>query len=206
MESIDDLPVRDAPKFHSPAATQRRKPRLIVAGKGRHGKDTVCELLREHFAMSFTSSSEACNEIVMFPLLKQKYGYATARECFDDRANHRAEWYDAIAEYNGGCASRLSREIFAKYDVYCGIRSRDEFLAAKKEGLFDLAVWVQADARVGAGSETSASITLTQADCDMVLDNNGTPGDLVRLIPLVVLEADRRVYAQSLGPRRDLTC
>jgi hypothetical protein len=32
--------------------------------------------------------------------LKEKYGYADEEECYADRHNHRAEWYDAICAYN----------------------------------------------------------------------------------------------------------
>jgi hypothetical protein len=32
------------------------KPKLLVIGHGRHGKDTVCEMLRDHYGYTFESS------------------------------------------------------------------------------------------------------------------------------------------------------
>lgn len=144
--------------------------KFVVTGLGRHGKDTVCEILRDERGLSFTSSSWFCAR-VLFPQMREKYGYASSQECFDDRHQHREEWYQAISNYNKDDTVRLSREIFAEVDVYCGIRSRAELLAAKAAGLVDAVVWV-------AGSETSASITITREDCDFVLNNDGTLEDL----------------------------
>jgi hypothetical protein len=180
------------PDFAAPDSKPRR-PRIMVAGKGRHGKDTVCDFMRQMFGMTVTSSSWFCASRVMFPLLRAKYNYATEYECFADRANHRAEWFNGIAAYNAGDSARLTREIFEEHDVYCGIRGREEFLAAKKEGLFDFAVWVQADARVGAGSETSDSITVTAADCDAVIDNNGSVAALRSQILPVLCAAQNSI-------------
>jgi len=69
-------------------------PKLLIIGHARHGKDTLAELLRDTFELKFVSSSQAASDIFIFDELKDKYGYTTPEECFEDRVNHRAEWYD----------------------------------------------------------------------------------------------------------------
>ena len=60
----------------------------------------MAEMLRDKFGMTFESSSQAAADIFLYDLLKDKYGYNTPEECFEDRMNHRAEWYEAICDYN----------------------------------------------------------------------------------------------------------
>jgi hypothetical protein len=43
--------------------------------------------------------------------LKVKYGYKTSEECFEDRVNHRSEWYDMICEYNLNDKAKLAKGI-----------------------------------------------------------------------------------------------
>lgn len=151
-------------------------PKLVVTGLARHGKDTVCELLKES-GFRFVSSSAYCAEQLVFPRLKEKYGYETPEECYEDRANHRKEWYAIISGYNEGDPARLSREIFTTNDIYCGLRNREELEAARAAGLVDCVLWVEANQRVGE-TETRESITITPADCDKVVSNNGTVEEL----------------------------
>ena len=37
------------------------KLKLLVIGHGRHGKDTVCEMLRDSYGYTFESSSKFCS-------------------------------------------------------------------------------------------------------------------------------------------------
>lgn len=74
--------------------------RLLIIGPARHGKDTLAETMRDNFGLNFKSSSQACSDIFIFNELKDKYGYTTPEECFEDRLNHRAEWYQLICGYN----------------------------------------------------------------------------------------------------------
>lgn len=144
-----------------------RLPRLMVCGYGRHGKDTFCEMLEP---LKFVSSSMFVAEKAVFPYLSKQYGYATVEECYDDRANHRAEWHHLIRNYNREDRAKLARELYQEYDVYCGIRWHEEFYAARDEGLFDLAIWVDASGRLPA--EGKDSITVTKEMCDIIIENN----------------------------------
>ena len=65
-----------------------RLPKVLVLGYARHGKDTVCDIIKEEYGFTFRSSSEFCAEHVVHPAMRSEYD--TWQECFADRHNHRA--------------------------------------------------------------------------------------------------------------------
>lgn len=152
--------------------------KLLVVGHGRHGKDTVSEYLQKKYGLTFASSSYVCAEKVIFPVLAPLYGYWSVLECFDDRQNHRSEWYDLIHAYNEQDHSKLGREIFSSYNIYCGLRNAKEMLAMKIKNVYDCAIWV--DRSEHLPPEDSSSMTITPDMCDVIIDNNGTLEDLYR--------------------------
>jgi len=148
--------------------------KLFVIGHGRHGKDTVAEYIQKNYGLTFESSSMFCAEHVVTPWLKDLgITYNSLEECYADRSNHRQEWYEAIRSYNKDDEAKLSRAIFAKYDMYVGIRSRIEFLEARY--LSDLSIWVEASERHPAIDPTCK---ILRGDCDVAVDNNGTEPEL----------------------------
>ena len=151
-------------------------PKLLVIGHGRHGKDTVCEYLNKHMRFDFKSSSKFCSERFIFDMLKDRYGYANEEECYADRHDHRAEWYNAICDYNLPDAARLGREIFAAHDIYCGLRNKKEFHAMKNTKVFDYAIWVDRSDHLPV--ESKDSMSLEQWMADFTIDNNGTLEEL----------------------------
>ena len=154
----------------------KMKLKLLVIGHGRHGKDTVCEILGNEYGYSFESSSRFCSKLFIFNDLKEKYGYVDEEQCYADRHNHRAEWYDAICDYNVPDPARLGREIFHAHDIYCGLRNKKEFHAMKNSGVFDYAIWV--DRSDYLPPENKNSMSLEQWMADYTIDNNGTLDDL----------------------------
>lgn len=147
--------------------------RLLVTGHARHGKDTVCGIIRNAFGLTFTSSSYFVAEKAVRPYLAERgLFYATLEECYADRINHRAKWHDAIHAYNTPDLARMGRELFAQYDMYCGLRNRKEFLAIRAEKLFDVSVWV--DRIRHHPPEPHDSMQIRQDDCDLIIDNNTT--------------------------------
>ena len=152
------------------------KLKLLVIGHGRHGKDTVCDLLRDKYAYSFESSSQFCSKLFIYNDLKDKYGYANEEECYADRHNHRAEWYDAICDYNVPDPARLGREMFNAYDIYCGLRNKKEYHAMQNTEVFDYAIWI--DRSDYLPLESKDSMSLEQWMADYTIDNNGTLEDL----------------------------
>jgi len=154
--------------------------KLLIVGHGRHGKDTVSEILNKISGLRFESSSMHCAQEVLFPMLKDKYGYTTVSECFNDRHNHRAEWYDAISDYCKEDLTRIGREIFDYSDIYCGLRNKEEMMAMRKENVFDYAIWV--DRSEHLPPEPVDSMNITEDMCDYSIDNNGTLEELEVLV------------------------
>ncbi len=151
--------------------------KLLVLGHARHGKDTSCDILRKLYGLTFVSSSYFVGEKACRPYLaKRNIVYPTMDDCYTDRINHRAAWFDAIAEYNKYDPARLGRELFAQYDIYCGLRNFQEFLALKAEKAFDLCLWIDRSGRTPSEATTSFNIGISQAD--YVIDNNGDIHDL----------------------------
>lgn len=152
------------------------KHKLLVIGHGRHGKDTVCEILRDEYGYTFESSSQFCSKLFIYDSLKEKYGYSSEVECYTDRHNHREEWYNAICDYNITDAAKLGREMFNSYNIYCGLRNKREFFAMQNTNVFDYVIWV--DRSMHLPPEDKNSMSLEQWMADYTIDNNG---DLLEL-------------------------
>ena len=166
-----------------------RKPRILILGHARHGKDTVSELLRANHGFRFISSSIFCAAKIIIPAARESNVlpfYVDVAQCFGDRVNHRKFWFDEIAKYNTPDKARLGREIFSQYDVYCGLRSVEEFTALKEAGVFDVAIWVDAANRLPPESLESCTVTASMAD--YVFDNNGSVDDLPARLAIFLKE------------------
>jgi hypothetical protein len=152
--------------------------KILVLGHGRHGKDTVGEMINKHTGLTFKSSSLAAAEIFLFDDLKEEYGYETFEECFNDRHtqygdyNMRQIWHEKIAEYNTPDKARLAREILKQNDMYLGMRSDDEIQASIKGSLFDWVIGVY-DYRKPLEPKESFNIDMW-AVSDFVIMNNST--------------------------------
>jgi hypothetical protein len=155
-------------------------PKLLIIGHGRHGKDTVCEILRDSYGFQFQSSSEFCAQKFIYNELKDKYGYTSFEQCYQDRHNHRAEWYDMIHAYCADDYARLGRDIFAENDIYCGLRNKAEFHAMRNTGVFDYCIWVDRADHLPLEDRSSMNLEIWMAD--YVIDNNGTLEDLDRSV------------------------
>lgn len=147
-------------------------PKLLILGNMRHGKDTFAEILRDDFGLKFISSSQAAADIFIYDTLKDKYGYKTPEECFEDRMNHRQEWYEMICDYNKDDRARLAKGILAMADCYVGMRDRDEITECMNQGLFDLIIWVDASDRLPL--EDASSFNIDKSCADIIIENNGT--------------------------------
>lgn len=148
----------------------RIMPKVLILGHGRHGKDTVAELMAER-GLSFASSSLYAAEKVVRPALAEVgITYDSLEECYADRVNHRAFWYDQISAFNGGGKSRLAELILENHDVYVGMRSQREYVASLP--LFDYVVWVDASKR-GLPPEPRDSFDIDYDPLIMqLIDNN----------------------------------
>jgi hypothetical protein len=147
-------------------------PKLLIIGHGRHGKDTVCEILRDNYGFRFQSSSEFCAQKFIYNELRHKYGYTSYEQCYQDRHNHRSEWYDMIHAYCQDDYARLGRDIFAENDIYCGLRNKAEFHAMRNTGVFDYCVWVDRSDHLPLEDRSSMNLEIWMAD--YVIDNNSS--------------------------------
>lgn len=159
--------------------------KILVLGYGRHGKDTVCNILKEKFGLDFQSSSEFCAKLFIYDELKDKYGYSSYMDCYNDRHNRRSEWYTMIHDYCRDDLARLGRNIFAAHDIYCGLRNKDEMSAMKSEGVYDYSIWV--DRSQHLPPEDISSMNITKDMTDFVIDNNGTLIELEKQVENLML-------------------
>jgi dephospho-CoA kinase len=148
------------------------KTKVLIIGNARHGKDSLAEILNDHFGLKFKSSSQAAAEIFLYDELKEKYGYQTPEECFEDRMNHRPEWYQMICDYNKDDRAKLAKGILERADCYVGMRDRDEIKECIRQELFDLIIWVDASKRLPL--ESSDSFNIDPSCADVIIENNGT--------------------------------
>lgn len=124
-----------------------KRNKILILGHGRHGKDTLAELMEEHLGITFISSSwGAAKAILPYLNCALKRKYATVEEAYEDRHNHRNLWKHLISYYNKDDKARLCKEILNTSDCYVGMRCQEEYEASRD--LFDYIFWVDASERV----------------------------------------------------------
>jgi dephospho-CoA kinase len=146
--------------------------KLLIIGSARSGKDTFAEIMNECYGLKFESSSQSAANIFLYDALKNKYNYKTPEDCFEDRINHRAEWYNMICEYNIKDKARLAKGILERSDCYVGMRDREEIAECLKQNLFNLIIWIDASDRLH--TENKSSFNIDKSCADIILENNGT--------------------------------
>lgn len=168
------------------------KPKILVLGHARHGKDTVAEILRDVHGYNFISSSRFAVDAFIFGITHISLDYKTREECYEDRVNHRNLWYELIRMYNFKDKARLARNILARNDMYVGMRDVEEYNASKD--LFDYILWVDASGR-GVAQEPRSSFNIDYDDNVMrYVDNNGTEEDLYKVVATAVKEIESEYY------------
>lgn len=159
--------------------------KLLILGHKGSGKTHLGQLLSTVLDTGYRDSSGYCFDHVVYPVLKEKYGYVDKQEAMEDKDNRRSDWFDLISEYNV-IPDRLTREILSECDIYVGMRSRREYEGSKHH--YDLIIWVDASGRVS--DECSTSIELCLDDAGYVLDNNGSKEDLAVELDRLVSHLD----------------
>lgn len=178
--------------------------KIMVCGNSRAGKDTFCRAL----GMKWASSSRTALRHVIWPNMSNRYSYMEA--CFGDRINQRNEWYRLIEEFNREDPTKLMRIVFRESDVYCGIRNRREFMAGKRLGLFDLAIWIY-----NPNVEKQPTDGVMMDDCDIIVRNDGSLDSLTakakRLAGVIATDGREDVknlivgWADNVFPNRTIT-
>lgn len=153
---------------------------LIIGHKGS-GKTHIGDLLSKQLGVQYMDSSGYCFDHVVYPALKEKYGYHSKEEAIADKDNRRADWFQLISDYNY-VPDRLTLEILKDHNIYVGMRNRREFEGSHHH--FDLRIWIDASERIE--DEPITSMELNKNDAMYVIDNNGTKKELLTEIEFLV--------------------
>ncbi len=140
------------------------KPVLAFLGWGRAGKDTSAKIFCEHVGGSYTGSASDA----VAPIICHSIG-VSKEIAFAHRHEHRQYWFEWCNEFRRNDPSKIARMMLSKSDVVVGMRSKIELLAAKKEGVVSLAIWVE-----NPRAERDFTVEFSRSDCDIVLDNESS--------------------------------
>ncbi len=148
-----------------------RRPRILILGHARHGKDTAAEIISEIMGLKFISSSRFVAEEIIWPMWGQER-YATFEDMFEDRVNFRATWKNLIRAYNTPDLTRTTRTMLERgYDIYVGMRDPDEYISSKDQ--FDLILWIDRSKECRPEDRSSMGIVYNPLQM-MMIDNNQT--------------------------------
>lgn len=168
---------------------------IVFIGHSRSGKDTACEVVA-----SVTGQLNAGTVSRYLTRHVAAHLGVSCEQAYAERHANREHWRAIGDEIRQGDPALFAREMFAVGPVGGGIRARVEFDAARREGLFHLAVWIARDVPV------DPTLELTSADCDLVIENSGTLPEFrekVRRFAILLQQASlarglaERVAAQS---------
>ena len=152
------------------------KPKLLILGYARHGKDTVGTHFQQYHDYKFVSSSWFVAKEVMWDVWGCAV-YDNIHEMFEDRVNHRVLWMQMISAYNTPDKTKTGRTMIERgYDMYVGMRRQDELDACRQAGVFDEYLWVDRSEHL---PPEEGSMDIKYDPSYMVkIDNNGDLGDL----------------------------
>lgn len=117
-----------------------KKPKVLVLGHGRHGKDSLGNALYNHYGLKFRGSSEVAAAEVIYPMMKNFYD--SPEEAFDRRHENRELWAACIRDYNRNDKTKLARLVCEDGHGYTGLRDIAEVEACINEGIFTHIIWV----------------------------------------------------------------
>jgi hypothetical protein len=157
---------------------------ILIIGAGEHGKNSVCDYIKEKTGWSEGCSSYVSKVLIFEEMTKRGFHYPDSQTCWEDRRNHRALWKQLIREYNTPQLDRLIVQIFKDKEMYVGLRDKDEFLTGCVNGRFDIIVFVDAEERLGIADPDDCSIP--KGVSDIIIDNNGTKEELLEQMESLV--------------------
>jgi len=152
--------------------------KLRINGYARHGKDTVADMISEHYGLVKPDASRIIARYLITSRLPKGWYPGNLAEqveaAYYDRVNHREGWFNFVSDMG---AETLCLEVMRAGDIYVGERRRESFELTK--GLFDASIWVDASER-GLAPEPVTSCNLDARGHDYVIYNNGSLEDLER--------------------------
>lgn len=168
-------------------------PKVAICGPSRCGKDTAAAWFHANTPLRM---GKATSEIIL-PVAAERLGLSLA-EAFARRHEDRKFWFDVANELRLSDSAYLARRVLEDSDIVVGVRSRDELITCRREGLVDLVIWIDRDVPPDPTLEYGPDL------CDVVIGNRGTREGLYSR-----LEAFSRfsgiLKAASLSPIGDKT-
>jgi hypothetical protein len=140
--------------------------KLNINGYAQHGKDTVADLFCEEAKLVKVSASHIYARLIRD--LGVLGPYESVEACYQDRVNHRKEWYNFIRRETKSNPFFFVDMCLYEGDMYVGHRSQWEF--EQTRCAFDATIWVDASGR-GMPQEPEDSCDLTVHGHDYVIDN-----------------------------------
>lgn len=156
----------------------QKAKKILILGHGRHGKDTVAEIIHDLTGLTYTSSSRAMLDII-YPVLTLVTGITDKEELFEKRTENRELWKELINLYNAADKSALAQRICGVTDIYVGMRDDQEFEASRH--LFDLILWVDAEQR----HPPDPTMLIKKQPGMQWIDNNGDLDELWKQVKLL---------------------
>ena len=180
------------------------KPRLLIIGHARHGKDTVAEMISNQMGLTFESSSEFVGHKCIWPTWGCER-YESFEDMFEDRVTteNRIVWGNLIAAYCTPNKARIAEEILESNNMYVGMRRVDEWQTAMRLKLFDHVIWVDACARLP--KESVLSNEMTPAHAGLYIDNNGPEENLQETIDSLQLKLHAEGFEVNYTPPAAVT-
>lgn len=184
------------------ARMSARAPVFAFCGYGRAGKDEGAEYLCARTGLVYPGSSSW----IVLPVVARAAGVAE-HEAWHDRHAHRDYWIRACHAFRGADYTRLTRMVLGWGDVVTGIRGKYELFAGKKEGVYDLSLWVE-NPRV----PPDPTVEYGPEDCDAVVSNAGSLTAYYQKLDAFVRvcfppreEIERKLWQGTPGPAPAVT-
>ena len=159
---------------------------VVFIGHGKGGKSAAAEIFARRTGKKLTGSTSW----YMREQIAKAMGLPV-EQAWAERRNHRELWRKEYRKNIIGDPAKLIREMVKAGSIIEGLRSRDEFDAAKKEGLFDLVVWVECP-----WVPKDVTMDLNPSDADIVINNDERGLDLLeaKLEPIIkqVMEMSKK--------------
>lgn len=147
--------------------------KLAIVGPGCCGKDTCAEYLAKHTGLRYTHGiSRQAAPYVYRHLLTMGFTYKNVEECYDDRANHRTKWADAIDVLQAHDPAAITRELLVEQDIVTGVRRGREHQTLVDEGIVDCWIWIDRVHNDDGSDIHDPTQGFGANDCDIVILNH----------------------------------
>lgn len=175
--------------------------RVLFCGPSGSGKDVACRTYAT--ATGLTNAGTASKYLAPYVAALG----ITPEEAYRLRHVNTADQIRIGHEVRKDDPAILVRQMLAVGPVGGGLRAKDEIRAARAEGLFDLAVWIE---RIGGMPVVDTTLEFGPEECDLVLHNDGTEEEFVYkvcrlaaavagVLPMFVFDHTNRRVTPILG-------